>query len=126
MKALLHVVLGAALGVAAVLLAGQVVTKSVPIVPVETVVEPDVMTVRTGDHFWGFRLDGVLECSSLLIKKGGYMVILSEAARPEAKLYYHVVDEKPIELAGKNFRLIVLGEDQARVERNSEARLAAN
>lgn len=33
--------------------------------------EADVMDLRTGDTFWGFHLDGVLPCSSMLVKGGG-------------------------------------------------------
>ena len=63
------------------------------------------MDLRTGDSFWGFRLSGVVPCSKLLVKGGGHLVTLSLRNDGDAHCVYHVVDEKPIELQGKRFRL---------------------
>jgi hypothetical protein len=87
------------------------------VVPVASITEDDVMDLRTGDTFWGFRLSGVIPCSKMLVKGGGDLVTLSLRNDGDARCVYHVVDEKRIELQGKEFRLRVVGPDEIHVER---------
>jgi hypothetical protein len=77
------------------------------------------MDLRTGDTFWGFRLSGVVPCSKMLVKGGGNLVTLSLQNDGDARCVYHVMDEKRIELQGKDFRLRVVGPDEIHVERQS-------
>lgn len=90
------------------------------------VVEPSKMQIQTGDRFWGLHLDGIVACSSLLVKGGGHLVMITPLDDPELKCYYHVKDEKVVELNGLRFKLVVTGEDTAYVDRSFEERLAAN
>jgi hypothetical protein len=85
--------------------------------PVASIAEDDVMDLRTGDTFWGFHLTGVVPCSKLLVKGAGNLVTLSLRDDGDARCVYHVMDEKRIELQGKEFRLRVIGPDQIHVER---------
>jgi hypothetical protein len=87
------------------------------VAPVACITEDDVMDLRTGDTFWGFRLSGVIPCSKMLVKGGGNLVTLSLQNDGDARCVYHVVDEKRIELQGKEFRLRVVGPDEVHVER---------
>jgi len=97
--------------------------EAMPVIPV---VEASEMELRTGDNFWGLHLDGVVALSSMLVKGGGHLVIISPLDQPDAKAYYHVRREKTIELAGTTFSLSVQGEDKAFVSRNLGEQLAAN
>lgn len=90
------------------------------------VYEPDTLDLRTGDTFWGLSLDGVIPCSSLLVKGGGHLVSLSRNSQTDRKLYFHIRDDKLIELDDLKFRLIVTGEDTVHVDRNYGGELAAN
>ena len=75
------------------------------------------MDLRTGDTFWGFHLDGVLPCSSMLVKGGGNLVTLSEHTNSDARCIYQVVREKRITLCGREFLVRVVAADQIHVER---------
>ncbi len=83
----------------------------------EPVIEADVMDLRTGDTFWGLHLDGVVPCSSILVKGGGDLVTLSGQHDHDARCIYQVVREKQIKLHGNEFRLRVVAPDQIHVER---------
>ena len=85
--------------------------------PVAPTVEADVMDLRTGDTFWGLHLDGVVPCSSILVKGGGNIVTLSVRHDHDAHCIYQVVHEKRITLHGNEFRLRVIATDQIHVER---------
>ena len=87
--------------------------------------EMDVLDLRTGDRFWGFHLDGVVPCSSMLVKKGGHLVTLSLPHDRTARCFYHVVGERPIDLEGQLFRLRVVGPDEIHVEREAASRSAS-
>ena len=90
-----------------------------PVRPVIASIEADALELRTGDNFWGLHLDGVVPCSSMLVKGGGHMVTLSVRSDHEMHCFYHVVKESRIELNGNKFRLRVIANDQIRVERVS-------
>jgi hypothetical protein len=79
------------------------------------------MDLRTGDTFWGFHLDGVLPCSSMLVKGGGNLVTLSEQHNSDARCIYQVVREKRVTLHGHEFLLRVVAADHIHVERIPEA-----
>jgi hypothetical protein len=85
--------------------------------PVAAAVEADVFDLRTGDTFWGIHFDGVVPCSSMLVKGGGHLVTLSVQNNHEARCIYQVVKEKQITLHGSEFRLRVIAPDQIHVER---------
>jgi hypothetical protein len=85
--------------------------------PAAPTVQADVMDLRTGDTFWGLHLDGVVPCSSMLVKGGGNLVTLSVQHDHDAHCIYHVVHEKRITLHGNEFRLSVVAADQIHVER---------
>jgi hypothetical protein len=87
--------------------------------PVAPTVEADVIDLRTGDTFWGLHLDGVVPCSSMLVKGGGNLVTLSGQHDHDARCMYQVVHEKQITLHGNEFRLRVVAADQIHVERDS-------
>ena len=88
--------------------------------------EPDEIDLRTGDSFWGMSLDGVVPCSSMLVKGGGHLVSLSRNSQADRKLYFHVKGTKVIELDGQKFELTVIGEDTVHVDRTMVEELAAN
>lgn len=90
------------------------------------VIEPDEIDLRTGDTFWGMSLDGVVPCSSMLVKGGGHLVSLSRKSQSDRKLYFHVKGTKLIELDGQKFNLTVIGEDSVHVDRNFVEELAVN
>jgi hypothetical protein len=94
--------------------AGAIENQAAPVAPT---VEADVMDLWTGDSFWGFHLDGVVPCSSMLVKGGGNLVTLSAQHDPDARCIYQVVHEKTIKLHGTEFRLRVIAADQIHVER---------
>ena len=75
------------------------------------------MDLRTGDSFWGLHLDGVVPCSSILVKGGGNIVTLSVRHDPDAHCIYQVVHEKRITLNGNEFLLRVVAADQVHIER---------
>jgi hypothetical protein len=85
--------------------------------PVIAKLESDVLNLRTGDTFWGLHVDGVVPCSSMIIKGGGHLVTLSVHRDHEAHCVFHVVKEKRIDLNGNSFRLRVTAADQIHVER---------
>jgi hypothetical protein len=85
--------------------------------PVTAKFEADVLDLRTGDTFWGLHVDGVIPCSSMIIKGGGHLVTLSVRRDPAAHCVFHVVKEKRIDLNGNSFRLRVAAADQIHVER---------
>ncbi len=88
--------------------------------------EPSDLHVRTGDHFWGLHLDGVIPCARMLVRGGGHLVILSPSDEPEAKCYFHVRGRKAVELRGSRFLLSVAGDDRIRVIREPVQHLASN
>ena len=88
--------------------------QSPPVVPT---VEADVLDLRTGDTFWGLHLDGVLPCSSVLVKGGGNLVTISVRNDHDARCIYQVVREKRIKLHGNEFLLRVIADDEIHVER---------
>ncbi len=75
------------------------------------------LDVKTGDSFWGLHLDGVVPCSSMLVKGGGHLVIISRKANHEAQCYFHVKETKNVELAGTRFKLEVVAPDHIHVTR---------
>ena len=83
------------------------------------------MDLRTGDTFWGLHLDGVVPCSSMLVKGGGNIVTLSVQHGFEAHCIYQVVHEKLIKLHGNEFRLRVVAADQIHVERGPAPKAVA-
>jgi hypothetical protein len=85
--------------------------------PVATAVEADVMDLRTGDTFWGLHVDGVVPCSSMLVKGGGHLVALSVQHDHGVHCIYQVAREKRITLHGHAFLLRVVAADQIHVER---------
>ncbi len=87
--------------------------------------EPSDLHLRTGDHFWGLHLDGVIPCARLLVRGGGHLVILSPRDEPEAKCYFHVRSQKTVELQGRKFSLVVTGEDRIHVIREPAEQLAS-
>ena len=87
--------------------------------------EPHQRQVRTGETFWGLHLDGVIPCSTLMVKGGGHLVILAPVAAPAFKCYFHVKDGKQVELEGQCFTLEVVGDDQIAVARAVDDILAA-
>ncbi|MBX3411374.1 MAG: hypothetical protein KF708_01560 [Pirellulales bacterium] len=94
--------------------------------PTPVVKEPDAMELRTGDTFWGMSLDGVVPCSSMLVKGGGHLVSISRNSQSDRKLYFHVRGTKLIELDKQKFKLTVTGEDSVHVDRTLVEELAAN
>ena len=88
--------------------------------------EPSDLHVRTGDHFWGLHLDGVIPCARMLVRGGGHLVILSSSDRPDAKCYFHVRGKKAVVFHGRKFSLAVTGEDRIRVIREPAEQLASN
>lgn len=92
--------------------ASQVQASSIP-----EKVEGDVLDLRTGDTFWGVHVDGVVPCSSMIIKGGGNLVTLSLRREPGAHCVFHVIKEKRIDLNGNSFRLRVTEADHIHVER---------
>ena len=86
-------------------------------IPVAQAVEADEMTLRTGDTFWGLHLDGVVPCSSMLVKGGGNLVTFSIKQDHDARCSYHIVHDKHITLHGSDFRLRVVVPDQIHVQR---------
>jgi len=95
------------------------------VAPVASIAEDDVMDLRTGDTFWGFRLSGVTPCSKMLVKGGGNLVTLSLRNDGDARCVYHVVDEKRIKLHDEDFRLRVVGPDEVHVERQPKSSTVA-
>jgi len=93
---------------------------------VPVVVEPDEMDLNTGDTFWGMSLDGVIPCSSMIVKGGGHLVSLSRNTQTDRKLYFHVRGTKEIELDGRTFRMTVTGDDTVHVDRRPTGELAAS
>jgi hypothetical protein len=87
--------------------------------------EPAVLDVRTGDTFWGLSLDGVVPCSSMLVKGGGHLVSISRNSASDRKLHFHVRDTKLIELDNVKFRLTVTGDDKVHVDRSFVSDLAS-
>jgi hypothetical protein len=94
--------------------------------PVAPTLEADVMDLRTGDTFWGLHLDGVVPCSSMLVKGGGNIVTLSEQHDRDARCMYQVVHEKRITLHGKEFLLSVVAADQIHVQREPTSKAVAS
>jgi hypothetical protein len=88
-------------------------------IPPTPKIEADAMVIRTGDRFWGLHLDGVLPCSTILVKGGGNLVTLSAPDDHGAHCIYQVVKEKQIVLRGQKFRLRVIAPDQCQVERDA-------
>lgn len=82
-------------------------------------VEPMPMEyqLKTGDSFWGLHLDGVVPCSTMLVRGGGHLVMISQADNPERKCYFQVKNSKVVELGGITFRVTVTDEDQVHVTR---------
>lgn len=79
--------------------------------------EPDEVVARTGDGFWGLHVEGVIPCSSMLVRGGGHLVILTRDDRPIEKCSYHVKGKKTVSLDARRFVLSVVGDDQIRAER---------
>jgi len=94
-----------------------------PVDPTENLTEIDL---QTGDSFWGLHLDGVIPCSSMLVKGGGYLLMLSHADHPDLRCYYQVKDPKVIELEGRAFRVTITESDRAHVTRIVPDQLAEN
>ncbi len=115
-----------AIAVTSVSVTAAYVYKSPPRVEATLVAEPTEFNLRTGDSFWGLHLDGIVSLSTLLVKGGGHLVIISPVEKPDAKAYYQVRGEKTIQLEGITFLLTVTGDDQAHVGRVLEKQLAAN
>jgi hypothetical protein len=93
--------------------------------PAAPTVEADAMDLRTGDTFWGIHLDGVVPCSSLVVKGGGNLVTLSAQHDHDARCVYQVVQEKRITLHGNEFLLRVVAPDQIHVERATVSKAVA-
>lgn len=83
-------------------------TEAVEAVAVE---EPHELEARTGDRFWGLHLEGVIPCSSMLVRGGGHLVILTRDDRPMDKCSYHVKGKKVVTLDDRRFTLTVTGDD---------------
>ncbi|MBX7168227.1 MAG: hypothetical protein K1X74_17960 [Pirellulales bacterium] len=90
--------------------------------PTSTMTEIDA---RTGDSFWGLHVDGVIPCSTMLVKGGGHLVILAPIDNPQGKCHFHVKDEKRVVLGGRAFLLRVTGDDQIHVQLDTPTRVAA-
>lgn len=84
---------------------------------VKAAVEVPVLTARTGDAFWGLHVEGVIPCSSMLVRGGGHLVILTRNERPLDKCSYHVKGKKKVFLDDRKFVLSVVGDDMIHVER---------
>lgn len=79
--------------------------------------EPTELVAKTGDQFWGLHLEGVIPCSSMLVRGGGHLVILTRDDRPMDKCSYHVKGKKTISLGDRQFVMSVVGDDTIRVTR---------
>lgn len=122
MRSGMLVVFGAAAVVLAIAIGGTFWMGS----PTETVAQtpleapetvPTEYHLKTGDTFWGLHLDGVVPCSTLLVKGGGHLVMLSHVDTPDRRCYYQVKDTKVVELGDVTFRLTVTDEDHVHVTR---------
>lgn len=91
-------------------------TAPVAIDPTEAAHE---LSLHTGDRFWGLYVGGVIPCSTMLVKGGGYLVMLAPNHDQKASCFFHVKDTKEIEFHGRKFRLEVVGQDQVRVVREA-------
>jgi hypothetical protein len=87
--------------------------------------EPTSMELRVGDKFWGMHLDGVVPCSSMLVRGGGHLVLISPVKDPLSRCHFHVRGQKVIQLEGVRFTLDVLGEDTVFVNRDLGPELAS-
>jgi hypothetical protein len=94
-----------------------------PLDPTEQLLEIDL---KTGDSFWGLHLDGVIPCSTMLVKGGGHLLMLSHADRPDLRCYYQIKDPKIVELDGRTFRVTITEPDRAHVTRIVPEHLADN
>lgn len=79
----------------------------------------DELSLHTGDRFWGLYVGGVIPCSTMLVKGGGYLVMLAPNHDQKASCFFHVKDTKQIEFHGRRFRLEVVGQDHVRVVREA-------
>ncbi len=79
----------------------------------------DELSLHTGDRFWGLYVGGVIPCSTMLVKGGGYLVMLAPNHDQKASCFFHVKEAKQIEFHGRRFRLEVVGQDQVRVVREA-------
>lgn len=79
----------------------------------------DELSLHTGDRFWGLYLGGVIPCSTMLVKGGGYLVMLAPNHDQKASCFFHVKEAKEIEFHGRRFRLEVTGQDHVRVVREA-------
>lgn len=85
----------------------------------------DELTLRTGDTFWGLHFDGMLPCSKMLVRGGGYIVNFSSLEDPYRHSHFHVRDARTISVYDHPFTVEVLNDDEIRVSRAPAESVAA-
>jgi len=94
-------------------------------VTVDPTKEPDELTLGTGDTFWGLHFDGMLPCSRMLVRGGGYIVNFSDIDNPTYRAHFHVDGKKTVSVYGQEFTVEVTGEDEIHVVRTPEKTVVA-
>lgn len=70
--------------------------------------------VQTGQSFGGLHLQGVIPCSSMVVKGGGHLVIVTRHERPLESCSFHIKDTKRIEIDGHAYQVSVVKDDTIR------------
>lgn len=109
--------------------AEQIATTPEVIQVVEVIADPtqqlDELTLGTGDTFWGLHFDGVLPCSRMLVRGGGYIVNFSDIDNPTYRAHFHVDGKKAVSVYGQEFTVEVTGEDEIHVVRTPDQTVVA-